>query len=216
MGELIDVQQDSEAWHKERAKGLGSSDAPVLLCVSPWKSLCELWREKKTGVSEVVQNYAMQRGKDLEPIARDIYEFEYSIQMQPKYFKHKRFDFIRGSFDGFNEAARFGLEIKSPMSKKEIEKAKQGIITTKYVPQLEWLMLVSSTTFIDYATYDGQDQLYVKRYFYNERLRKALLVRARWFWWKIKNNKEITKQEENKCLELTKKLFTDLGLSIKD
>ncbi|MGB0890393.1 MAG: YqaJ viral recombinase family protein, partial [Solirubrobacterales bacterium] len=44
--ERLQVFPDTPAWLDGRGKGLGGSDIPVILGLSPWKAAFELWGEK--------------------------------------------------------------------------------------------------------------------------------------------------------------------------
>ncbi len=59
-----------EQWLAERNSGIGGSDAPVVVGVSPWKSRQALWAEK-TGTVDApkLDSDAVEMGKELEPIA---------------------------------------------------------------------------------------------------------------------------------------------------
>ena len=48
------MEQKSEEWLDWRKKGIGSSDAPIIMGVSPWKTPFELW-EEKTGTQRAYE-----------------------------------------------------------------------------------------------------------------------------------------------------------------
>lgn len=193
---------------------LGSSDAAAMMMLSKYKTIDQLWEEKVTGVDNFKGNYATQRGHELEPIARDIYEFEYGVTVTPRTFVHKRFEFMRYSSDGFNVEGNYNVEFKCPLNKKAIEEAKEGKVPEQYQSQIQWGLLVSDTSFIDYGTYDGEASLSVTRVFKCDRYARQLESRARWFWQKIKSKKRITQKEKDKCLSLNKLLFTNLEINV--
>jgi putative phage-type endonuclease len=60
-------------WQAARAKGIGASDAAVVLGLSPWKSPMELWAEKtgKVEPDDLTNNEAVLWGKKLEQIILD-------------------------------------------------------------------------------------------------------------------------------------------------
>ncbi len=63
-----------QAWHEWRRGGIGSSDAAAIMGVSPWRTPKEVWEEKVYGTSVIIDNSAMARGRELEPIARTWFE----------------------------------------------------------------------------------------------------------------------------------------------
>jgi putative phage-type endonuclease len=63
-----------QQWHTERKRGLGGSDSPVILGVSPFKTPRELWEEKRSqDIIEARPTPAMQRGTMLEPVVAELY-----------------------------------------------------------------------------------------------------------------------------------------------
>lgn len=197
---MSEIVQGTKAWESWRMRGIGSSDCAAMLMLSKYKTIDQLWVEKVTGVDNFKGNFATQRGQDLEPVARDIYEFEFKVSVNPRLFVHPRFSFMRYSSDGFNEELKYNVEFKCPINKKAIEEAKTGKVPGQYVPQLMWALLVSGTDFIDYGTFDGGSSLSVTRVFKCDSYARELETRARWFWKKVKNKKEITEEEKEKCL----------------
>lgn len=195
----MNIAQDSQEWHDWRSKGLGASDAPVVMFVSPWKTLEELWVEKVTGKSLVKENYAMKRGKDLEPIARDIYEFQYGVSMPPRTGSK---GILLASLDGYLEQHKGILEIKSPLSKKEIEAAKLGLVPGKYYPQIQQQLYVFDANYCDYCTFDGENEIYVSRVFNDYKYQRELVRRSNWFWKQVVDKKELKFRRAGVCRDL--------------
>jgi len=149
------MQQNSDNWMKWRGKGLGSSDAPVVMGVSPWKTRLKLW-EEKLGVAPKFQgNFATQRGHDLEPKARAAFELETGLEFPAIVAEHKNYPFIRASLDGFNAEENAILEIKCP-GKADHQTAIDGKVPEKYWPQLQHQILVTGATKCYYYSYDGE------------------------------------------------------------
>jgi putative phage-type endonuclease len=59
-------------WLALRRQGVGSSDAPAVLGVSPYRTALEVWLEK-VGMVEPEENEAMRWGRLLEPLVADEY-----------------------------------------------------------------------------------------------------------------------------------------------
>jgi putative phage-type endonuclease len=59
-------------WLALRRQGLGSSDAPAVLGVSPYRTQLEVWAEK-VGLAEPEENEAMRWGRLLEPLVAEEY-----------------------------------------------------------------------------------------------------------------------------------------------
>ena len=155
--------QGSEAWLKWRGRGLGSSDAAVLLGWSPWKTIEQLY-EEKLGLWKPTfgpqQMSAMQRGKDLEPYIREWYEMHYGkgFRFPDAIATYPENEYLRTSFDGINRdfpnpdgtKGRL-IEIKAP-NKKDHAGAMLGEIPEKYEPQCQWHLLVAMIPWGDYVS----------------------------------------------------------------
>lgn len=147
------MDQRTDNWHAWRNGGIGSSDAPVIMGVSPWRTPYELWEEKTGRVQrDQTPNWAADRGNQLEPIARARYELECDIEMGPALCQHNELPMLRASMDGWNPAHARGLEIKCP-GLGDHETAESGRVPEKYWPQLQHQFLVSGAAFIDYYSY---------------------------------------------------------------
>lgn len=186
------VEQDSAEWHVWRSKGLGSSDAAVLMYTSPWRELQDVWNEKTGTVKpKNFNNWAIQRGKDLEPVARDIYNFQHKIEMRPTTFVHSRFKFMRASLDGFSRSHNYGIEIKVP-GKKDLDLAKAGIVPDKYFAQIQWQMLCAGCNRIDYCVLDpDSSDLHIVKVMNDDEYQRRLVLMARWFWFMVRNKHEL-------------------------
>lgn len=144
-----------EDWHEWRSHGLGSSDAPIVLGVSPWSTPYELWEQKTKRVKKDFSNWATDRGNKLEPVARASYEFENSIEAPPTLVVNPEFPFIRASLDGFCAADGIILEIKCP-GKADHETALNGRVPEKYYPQLQHQFLACPEAKVaHYYSFDG-------------------------------------------------------------
>jgi putative phage-type endonuclease len=180
--------QEGEAWLEWRSKGIGSSDIGIIMYESPYRDINELW-EDKTGLLEKrhTTNWAIERGKRLEPWARDIYEWQTKTEMRPRTFVHRRFKFMRASLDGFNQRLSLGIEIKVP-GKKDLELAKQHSLPMHYYAQIQWQMMVADIPAMDYVVLDPDgSEIYVTRILRDPKYQERMTVLARWFWFLVRN-----------------------------
>lgn len=149
--------QDPFDWHAWRLKGIGSSETPIVMGVSPYKTRYQLWQEKTQKVPRSdEQNWAQRRGNRLEPKARSHYELMYGVDMEPAFFEHKDLPFIRSSLDGFNQDHSRILEIKCP-GKKDHDTAKAEMVPEKYYPQIQQQLFVTGAAVCHYYSYDGEN-----------------------------------------------------------
>jgi putative phage-type endonuclease len=149
------MQQGNDNWTAWRKKGLGSSDAPTIMGVSPWKTRFQLWEEKVGIGKPFMGNFATQRGTEMEPRARAAFELESGYDFSPIVAEHANYPFIRASLDGFNKEINSILEIKCP-GKEDHETAKSGKVPEKYWPQLQHQLLVTGAAQCFYYSYDGE------------------------------------------------------------
>lgn len=146
------MEQGSQAWHEWRNNGIGSSDAPVIMGVSPHKKIHTLWMEKAKKVAPKSSSFIMERGNKLEPIARAKYELTNMIEMKPATFQHFQYSFMIASMDGCNLEEKAGLEIKY-CGKDDFALVQTGVVPEKYYPQVQHQLFVTGFKWIDYFSY---------------------------------------------------------------
>jgi putative phage-type endonuclease len=83
MATIIPHDQGTQEWQEWRKTGLGGSDAPVIMGVSPWNTPYKLWAERCGLLAPRRSNSAMDRGNALEPKIRAQYELIRDLEMQP-------------------------------------------------------------------------------------------------------------------------------------
>lgn len=154
-------KQNSPEWYTWRQGGLGASDAPIIMGVSPFQSRFELWLAK-TGKGSKPDFHpnaikAMVRGTLLEPVARTCYEKKVGVSFESDVnVIHPQYDFIRASLDGYNAAHNRIVEIKCP-GKVDLEEARKGRVPKKYLPQVQLQLALTGAVACDYFTFDGED-----------------------------------------------------------
>jgi putative phage-type endonuclease len=149
--------QGTEEWLELRKTKITATDAPVIMSESHWKTKIQLYHEKK---SEDVFNFcnsAMQRGTDLEPIARNLFIIQTGIFVEPKVVIK---DWAMASLDGISECGKYIVEIKCPGSKDHAI-ALQGKVPDHYYAQLQHQMWVCDVEKMHYFSFDGTDGLAV-------------------------------------------------------
>lgn len=156
---IIDVAQNSKDWLTWRTGGIGASNAAAVLGISPWTSPFELWLQMTNTCKQPDFHpnaiKAMQRGTELEPVARALFEKSVGAAYPPITGEHDTYAFIRASLDGYNAELNRLLEIKCP-GKEDHGKALKGKIPDKYYPQLQQQFLVSGASSGIYYSWDGK------------------------------------------------------------
>jgi putative phage-type endonuclease len=158
------VYMNREKWLNWRLDGIGASDAPVVMGLSPWKTPYELWEEKVNRVVSQKTNWAMERGIEMEDTARRAFEKEMSTIVFPENMVHPEYPFLRCSLDGLCIDKKIAVEIKCPGVKDHLT-ATTGQVPEKYYPQLQHQMFVSGLDHIYYFSfYDNKGVVvFVKR-----------------------------------------------------
>ncbi|CAB4169908.1 COG5377 Phage-related protein, predicted endonuclease [uncultured Caudovirales phage] len=146
-------------WLLNRRKGLGASDIPAIMKVSPWSTPYQLFCDKVSTEPPVDNgNWATARGNTLEPIARARYELESGLEFPATLAVHKDVPYFMASLDGYNAEHNFILEIKCPGAADHAT-AVSGAVPEKYFPQLQHQLMVTGAAECHYVSYDGAESL---------------------------------------------------------
>ncbi len=160
---MTDLQR-TEAWFSDRlGKVTASRVADVLARTKSGPSasrdnyLAELVCERLTGTrQEFYVNAAMQRGTDLEPIARDAYSFVTgNAVVECGFVNHPTIQMAGCSPDGLIDSAGL-VEIKCVGTAKHIALLTGGKPEQKYVHQVMWQMACTGRRWCDLAYYDDR------------------------------------------------------------
>lgn len=170
--------QGSEDWLTWRRQGLGSSDAPVLMGVSPWQTLYGLYMDKVEGVNAFTGNWVTERGKRLEGFARDQYEMLKGVKCPPKSLSHPEYPWMRASLDGFIEETGVLVEIKCPIGKDRHATE----VPEKYWPQVQWQLMVSGCEKLDFVIFGETEIIRIIEVLTDPLYQIALKEKAIWFW----------------------------------
>lgn len=182
--------RDRDEWLGARQTGLGGSDAAVVLGVSPYKTLHELWLEKTgQGPPQSEPTPAMIRGTYLEPVAADLYveRTGRKVRKQPMR-RHPEYEWMIGNVDrqilaGTADVRSPGvLEVKCP-GLRVMANVKAHGLPDYMVLQLMWYLAVTGYSWGSFALFNAEQWNLL--YFDLERddtLIAAMIERAREFW----------------------------------
>jgi putative phage-type endonuclease len=101
MPRIERFHQNTPEWHRWRMRGIGASDAPVIMG-APFKTARTLWSIKTGRMQEEPSGPAARRGHELEHFARRAYERQTGIQMEPLCLVHAELEWMRASLDGLS------------------------------------------------------------------------------------------------------------------
>ena len=155
------MEQRSDEWFAARlGKVTASRVADVIAQTKTGYSssrknyLTELLCERLTGTkAEGYSNAAMQRGTELEPVARSIYEMESGLTViETGFVDHPEIAMTGASPDGL--VGDEGLiEIKCPNPATHLETLLIKEAPKKYIPQIQWQLACTGREWCDFVSY---------------------------------------------------------------
>lgn len=173
------ITQGTDEWHEIRAGHVGGSEAHALfvkgkgsiLGVSAISLVYEKVGEMFTGPVEMLGNYAMQRGNELEPQARAAYTLDTFTNVdQCGYIE-------AGRFVGYSPDGLIGddglIEIKCPMAPEFARFAHTREIDPKHYAQMQWGLWITGRDWCDYVMYHPD--------FFTDTLIERVLPNAEYF-----------------------------------
>jgi predicted phage-related endonuclease len=94
----------------------------------------------------------MERGIELEPIARSLYEFKQGVTVtEIGFVDHPSIEMAGASPDGIVGDGL--IEIKCPTPGNHVEALLSGKAPTKYIPQMQWQMACTGAKWCDFVSY---------------------------------------------------------------
>lgn len=146
---------------ENRKAGLGGSDMPVVLGLSPWKSRRELWAEKRGLAEETPPTPAMLRGIHLEPVAADLYAEQTGRKLRRSNLTryHREHPFLLCHVDRMivaeNGKGPGVLEIKCP-GIHAFRKVQREGLSPAYLAQLAHNMMVTGRSWGAFAIFSAE------------------------------------------------------------
>ena len=169
------IEQGTEAWHQMRlGKITASRIADVIAQIKTGEAASradyrvELVCERLTGThADGYTNAHMERGTELEPIARAWYEVERATFVkQVAFVDHPTIAMSGASPDGIVDDGL--IEIKCPMAKTHVKYLLDDKVPAKYIPQMAWQMACTHSKWVDFVSFCPElpkdMQLFIKRY----------------------------------------------------
>lgn len=203
----VDYVKDQNHWHALRSKGIGGSDAGIVMNVSNYKTPYQLWEEKTGKVDRpFITNEAIEKGNALEPLMFEMFKTFYSNEYEVIDTKNislssKQFPFLRANLDGALIERSTGkkgiLEIKSTTIRNRAMFKywnNDNIPITYFFQGLHYLYTTGFDFVVIYAILDipwlnKQETRVIKMYREDLEADIELLVKTElWFWERIKTN----------------------------
>lgn len=196
MPRIEPIHQNTPEWERWRREGIGSSDAPVIMGEGFFKTSRMLWSIKTGRSREYGSGPAARRGHALERAARSAYERKFDVQMEPLCLVHEKREWMRASLDGFSFDGSTVLEIKCPLSLRDINSARQGRVPAHYYGQLQHQLEVSGAAEAHYWSFDGREGRLIRVRPDHEYLKRLVDAEGK-FWRLVQKNHwpELDEQE---------------------
>lgn len=134
---------DRKEWLKDRGRGIGGSDAPVILGLSNWKTANQLWEEKTSYITiseEDNTNPSIVYGKTCEDAIRTLFTAKFVNKLNIIHTNDvlisKRKEYLRASLDGEIEVLEDFTFVSYNGEIVFLKKGMKGVleIKTKYLP----------------------------------------------------------------------------------
>ena len=146
--------------HEARKSGLGSSDMPAVLGVSPWVRPEDLFEIKKGRRPEPEESPAMKRGKVLEAVAAELYQERTGRKLwrSNQTIRHRNYNWMLAHLDRriVGEDKGVGaLEIKCP-GLRTFAKCRREGLPYYYLVQLQHQMDVAGYDWGAFAVFNAE------------------------------------------------------------
>ena len=158
------IEQLSEEWFKARLGKVTASKVKDVMAktksgpaATRTNYMMEPLCQRLTGNRE--ENFtsaAMQRGTDLEPIARMAYELDSGNHVtEAEFIVHSEYSAMGASPDGFVENDGL-IEIKCPNTAKHLACIQSDMYDKQYYPQMQFQMACTGRKWCDFVSFDDR------------------------------------------------------------
>jgi len=153
---IIPVKQGSQEWLDWRKAKITASDASVILRTNKYSNPRTLWEEKMDLISPKRPNKHMERGRTLEPVARNLFIQQTGVHVEPLVVEHDDLYWMGASLDGIDDSEDIIVEIKCPMIGGHLGSLIFGEILPMYRAQMQHALYVTGARICYYVTYNEQ------------------------------------------------------------
>jgi len=156
---VSNFEQGSQEWLQSRLGKPTASNFGKLITPTGRPStsaegyINELIAQRITGeLPEFYTNAAMERGNELEPAAKALYEFINDVEVvEVGLCLHDTLD-CGASPDGLI-GVDGGIEIKCPLPHTHIAYLREGVVPSKYIPQIQGCLWITGREWWDFMSY---------------------------------------------------------------
>lgn len=183
----VEQMADRAAWLDVRRRGIGGSDASVIVGLNPWKSPFALWLEKtgQTEPEDLSGNERVYWGTQLEEIVAQEFTKRTGKEVRRRgVLQHEIYPFILASVDRLVVGENAGLECKT--ANGFAERAWEGDeVPDAYYVQCQHYMMVTGAERWYIAALIGGNHFVYKCIERNEKEIEALMEAETEFWRKV-------------------------------
>lgn len=162
MSTIVKLVQGSREWHQHRLHHRNAGETPAVLGVSPWTTPYQLWQIKTGRMGQPEVTAAMAHGTMLEPLAREAYELQTGLVMEPLVLVDGEYS---ASLDGITLDGGLVLEIKCPKSKdsKILAEAEAGRVPVHVYWQIQTQLMVSGADLAHLYVFNGTNGILLEQ-----------------------------------------------------
>lgn len=178
------LNMDRTEWLKERSKGIGGSDAGVILGLNKYRTAFELWLEKTGQVEpKEVDNEAIYWGNQMEDVVAKEFEKRTGKKVRKSNFmySHPDFPFMRANVDRLVVGESAVLECKTASAYLEKE-WKDDEIPATYLVQVQHYLAVTGKEKGYIAVLIGGNRFVWKEIERDEELIQMIIDAEKHFW----------------------------------
>jgi putative phage-type endonuclease len=185
--EFIKAEQRSEEWLKLRKEGLGASDIPAVLGISPYKTPYQLWAEKRGDVQPPKLGAAANRGVLLEDSVAKWYEQEKNVKVRVSngVVRMRKYPWAMASLDRTIVGTDGLLEIKTSSSPRW----SLYPVPPEVVAQVQWQMMITGAPWVDVAALLGGLTFRVERVEASNQYQLEMFRKAQDFMERVKSGR---------------------------
>lgn len=173
-------------WLEARRQGIGGSDAPAIVGVSPWRTPLDVYEDKLGEAPERDDNEAMAWGRALEPVIRQAYSDRtgYAVAL-PAMLAHPKHDWMLANLDGIANDGRRVLEIKTARTAQGWGEEGSDMIPLPYLIQVQHYMAVTAIPVADVAVLIGGSDFRVYEVPADAELQAGIIEQEAELWGRI-------------------------------
>jgi putative phage-type endonuclease len=185
LADAPDPELGNAGTPEERRTGLGGSDAPIALGISPWRSPLDLWEEKTGRAPPNEQNEPMLWGHLLEDVIRREYArrtgFEVTYRKEMIRHPARPWQFVHLDGEVGQDGKRI-LEVKSTRTGLGWGEPETAEVPQHYLAQVHHAMTVTGAEIVDIAVLIGGQDFRIYRVERDIEIEQFLIEREAQFW----------------------------------